>query len=163
MNHRMAAIIKMLSSKHEAEVISAARALGLELVRHGVDWNDLGSYLARWNGIAEAPAPPPPPPPPRAADVRPRAQTYTGKARPATGWERRSRDPDPVDIDLVNSKLSELGGFTHRMKRQDRDFVESLIEKFDMYQERTFVSPPQRDWVDNLYRNFIESSRRGRR
>lgn len=163
MNKRMGAIIKMLSSQHAGEVFSAARALELELKRNGKDWNDLGAYLERWTGIAEAEAPAPPPPPPRAADVRPRAQTYTGKARPGAGWERRSRDPDPVDIDLVNSKLSELGGYTHRMKRQDRDFVESLIEKFDMYQERTFVSPPQRDWVDNLYRNFIESSRRGRR
>lgn len=160
MNQRMVAIIKMLSSQHDGEVVNAARALGSELARRGLDWNDLGSYLARWNGIAEeAPEPPRPAPAPE----RPKAQTYGGwRAKGTAGWERRSSDPDPVDVGLVNSKLSELGGYTHRMKRQDREFVESLLDKFDMYAERTFISAPQRDWVDNLYRVFIES-KRGRR
>jgi hypothetical protein len=152
MNKRMAAIIKMLSSKHEAEVISAARALGAELTRNGKDWNDLGSYLASWDGMERAePAPPPKPP---------KTQTYSGGNAPS--WTRRARDPDPVDKDLVNSKLSELGGYTHVMKRVDRDFVEGLIDRFDTYAERTFVSPAQRDWVNNLYHNFVESKRRRR-
>ena len=154
MNDRMAALVKMLSSTHDGEVVNAARAIGKMLAAHGLDWNDLGTYLSRWSGIAEAP-----PPPPRAADIRPRPQTYSG----GPSWKRRAAAAEDVDTDLVNSKLSELGGYTHVMKRQDRDFVESLIEKFDQYAERTFVSPAQRDWVDNLYRNFIENNRRGRR
>jgi hypothetical protein len=132
MNKRMAAIIKMLSSKHEAEVISAARALGAELTRNGKDWNDLGSYLASWDGMARAePAPPP---------KRPKTQTYSGGNAPS--WTRRARDPDPVD--------------------KDRDFVEGLIDRFDTYAERTFISPAQRDWVNNLYHNFVENKRRRR-
>jgi hypothetical protein len=156
MNKRMAAIIKMLSSKHEAEVVSAARALGAELTRNGKDWNDLGSYLASWDGMERAePAPPP---------ERPRTQTYSGSG-PSAGasWTRRARDPAPVDIAEVNQRAEALANYLRVMSRQDQNFIESILDRFDMYQERALISPAQRDWVYNLYDKLVENKGRYRR
>lgn len=152
MNKKMAAIIKMLSSAHDGEVVNAARALGAELARNGKDWNDLGSYLSRWDGIAEAPAPPP------KAPERPKAQTYSAGNGPS--WHRRSRDPDPVDRDDVAVKLSELDGYTRTMGTADRNFIEGMLERFETYGDRAFCTPAQRDLIDRIHEKIITNKRR---
>jgi hypothetical protein len=140
----MGAIIRMLSSGHDGEVVNAARALGRILTEHGKDWNDLGTYLESWPGIAEA------------APER-QHEPYPSKG---PSWQRRAA-PEEVDIDEVHTKLQELAGYTHLMRRQDRDFVEGRLDAFDMYRERTMVTPGQRNYVEGLYVRYCEN--KGRR
>jgi hypothetical protein len=147
----MAAIIKMLSSTHEAEVISAARALGMELTRNGKDWNDLGSYLEKWTGIADqAPEP----------EARPEPRP----GRPAgPSWHRRTAEPAAVDLDEVKERVEALVDHLTRMKRNEQNFIEGMIERFDMYGSRTLISPAQRDFVYDLYTKYAENKGRYRR
>jgi hypothetical protein len=142
MNKRMVAIIKMLSSTSDGEVVNAARSLGRMLEAAGLDWNDLGDYLARWPGMKEPDKPQPQP-------EKPRTQTYSGGAQ-QPGWKRRSEQYH-VDVELVGEQVTALSQYTRVMRRADRDFIESLEAKLDMYGERTFVSEAQAKWVNDLY------------
>lgn len=150
MNKRMAAIIKMLSSTSDGEVVNAARLLGRTLKDHGKDWNDLGEYLSRWNVLA-APEP--------TVVTTPR-HTTTNAVRP--GWERRASDT-PVDYALVKEQLDAIASaWLHKLSRKDSNFIESLAESFDLYGDRTRISPSQAGWVQNLYTQYVLNNGRRR-
>jgi hypothetical protein len=42
---RLGPLLGKLGSPHDGEVVSAARAIGRQLDRHGLGWNDLGAAL----------------------------------------------------------------------------------------------------------------------
>jgi hypothetical protein len=151
----MSAIIKMLSSRHDGEVVNAARALGRILSKHGKDWNDLGSYLERWSEIAEAEPQPQPRPRPQ-----PRPQTYSGGIK-QPAWKRRSEKTNvDVDLELVRDQVEALKVHIQRMRKNSADFIEELEMKFEQYGERTFVSPAQADYVNTLWGQFVGRTRR---
>lgn len=155
MNKRMAAIIKMLSSTSDGEVVNAARMLGRMLKDHGKDWNDLGEYLSRWNTISD-----------RENTAKPAAapprHTTTNAVKP--GWERRTNsDLPPVDIDIVKDQVEELlSNWLSRLNRKDSNFIESMSESFDLYGKNTFVSHAQANWVQSLYIQYIDNKGRRR-
>jgi hypothetical protein len=159
MNKRMAAIIKMLSSKHDGEIANAARHLGLELAKHGKDWNDLGAYLEKWSGIAD-PEPPKREPPKQPPPEKPRAQTYSGGER-QPGWKRRAdRINKDVDTDLVQDQVADLARHTERMRSNSREFIEEMTMRFEQWGNRTRVSPAQADYVNDLWEQFASGRRR---
>jgi hypothetical protein len=151
MNKRMAAIIKMLSSTSDGEVVNAARMLGRMLKDNGKDWNDLGEYLSRWNSFSV---------PDPSTVVAPPRHTTTNSVRP--GWERRATE-QPVDRDLVKSQIEELmEGWIAKLNRKDTNFIEGLSDRFELYGERTIISPAQAGLVQSLYTQYVENKGRRR-
>lgn len=43
---RLGPLVGKLGSPHEGEIVAAARAIGRQLERHGLGWNDLGAAIA---------------------------------------------------------------------------------------------------------------------
>jgi hypothetical protein len=153
-NKRMVAIIKMLSSTSDGEVVNAARLLGAELKRQGKDWHDLGEYLSRWDGGA-GPIP-----------AKPEPRTTRGQApeapRPYPGWQRRAAET-AVDLTKAKEMVEELlTNHLTRLSRKDANFIEAMSDAFDIYGERTKVSEGQYNWIQNLHTNFCENKGRRR-
>jgi hypothetical protein len=85
-----------------------------------------------------------------------------GKAS-GPSWHRRTAEPAAVDLDEVKERVEALVDHLTRMKRQEQNFIEGLIERFDMYGSRTLISPAQRDWVYSLHTQYVENKGRYRR
>lgn len=150
MNNRMAALVRMLGSTNDGEVANAARMLGAALKAHGLSYNDLGDYVARWSGVA-APEP--------ARPVTPSTRT---QANSPPGWQRRNAEP-AVDRELVREQVDDLvNNYLSRLRRKDANFIESLAESLDIYGERTTITPAQASWVAGLYTMYAENKGRRR-
>ena len=148
MNKRMVAVIKMLSSKYDGEIIAAARSLDKMLSDEGLGWNDLGDYIALWDPKKTKPAPKPAQP--AGPPVWPQREAKAGYHRRST---RTFAEPDAGEAKTMIDALNDIR-ILRRMRRKDSNFIEGMAEKFEQFGDRTNVSAAQFDYIKDLYNRY---------
>lgn len=125
-------ILLLLSSDQPGEVFSAVQAIGRQLQAHNLDWHAFAKMVAG-----------------RLADKNAKPEEPPHTAPPFTHERHSSATISAAEATMVEEVF--MGLHRIRLNEKERGFIESLRDRVENYGNRTFISPAQRKWLQDIW------------
>jgi hypothetical protein len=119
---RLKQLILMLSSDIDGEVVNAARAIGKQLKKEGMDWHGLAARL----------------------DVTPKK--FDEEERTTTTGSHISTE----DLHMMTI-LTHPNNFS-KLTLAEQGFIRDMKSRIERYSTQTFITPKQRNWLAAIYK-----------
>lgn len=153
-NRRLGQLILMLSSEHDGEVVTAARAIDRLLKSEQADWHDLVAAVQRPpNGAAQQA------PPSQAQQARPGPPP--GQAPYSTTQQWAHVAPGikvAMILDTPNDNFRHHGYLRPLFSERDLEFVGTITEKLRVWGRLT---ERQQAWLDDLFDRALAARVKG--